>query len=75
MAEEVTLKRSEIDARIGELRQQLGVAYDNWQCIQGALLELEFVKRRFTEAVEASQQAGETEPCQPSSVSPQGSST
>ncbi len=74
MAEEVVLKKAEVEARLAELRQQSAIAYDSLLRIQGAVQEMEFVKRRFAEAVEAPPpKAGESE-CPPSSDSPPASS-
>jgi hypothetical protein len=73
---EVVLKATEVDARLKELFVQHEQVKEAWHQIAGAIRELEFVKRRFAEAVEAPPvTAGEPNTWQLSLDSPPGSCT
>ena len=74
-ATEGVLKLDEVEARLKELYAQQAQIKETWDRVVGAILELEFVKRRFSEAVEAPPDAGEPNTWQPSLDSPLESST
>ena len=74
-ATEVVLKLDEVEARLKELYVQQAQTKETWDRVVGAILELEFVKRRFSEAVEAPPKTGEPNTWPPSSDLPLASST